>query len=81
MNPKNKHSVKYSTKVTPADVSRKQRLICLMSEEEMRIVNRYLAKYKIPSKSRWMREVLLSYIHRKLEDDYPTLFGEHDMRR
>lgn len=60
---------------------RHQRLVCLMSEEEMRFVNRYLNKYRITNKSRWFRETLLAFIHRNMEEDYPTLFGEHDMRR
>ena len=50
-------------------------------EEEQRIVDRYLEKYKITNKSRWLRETILMFIHKNMEEDYPTLFGEHDMRR
>ena len=50
-------------------------------EEELRIVDRYLEKYKITNKSRWLRETILMFIHKNMEEDYPTLFGEHDMRR
>ena len=60
---------------------REQRMVCLMSEEELRIVDRYLEKYKITNKSRWLRETILMFIHKNMEEDYPTLFGEHDMRR
>ena len=60
---------------------RPHRMICLMSEEEYRLVNRYLTRYKITNKSRWMRENLLHFIHRNMEEDYPTLFEEHEMRR
>lgn len=67
---------------TPAGESqRRQRMVCLMSEDELRLVNRYLDKYRITNKSRWLRETVLMFIHKKMEDDYPTLFGEHDMRR
>lgn len=67
---------------TTADAPRReQRIVCLMSAEEMRIVDRYLARYKISNKSRWFRETILMFIHKNMEDDYPTLFGEHDMRR
>ena len=45
------------------------------------IVDRYLEKYKITNKSRWLRETILMFIHKNMEEDYPTLFGEHDMRR
>lgn len=65
----------------PNDVVRHARLVCLVSDEEMRIVDNYLRKYKIENKSRWMRETLLAFIHQNLEQDYPTLFNEHDMRR
>lgn len=63
------------------DATRHARLTCLVSDEEMRIIDSYLRKYGIENKSRWMRETLLAFIHRNLESDYPTLFNEHDMRR
>lgn len=72
---------KSRVKVTPGEPKRRQRIVCLMSEEELRIVDRYLTKYKITNKSRWLRETVLQFIHRNMEEDYPTLFGEHDMRR
>ena len=68
-------------KATPEEPKREQRMVCLMSEEEQRIVDRYLEKYKITNKSRWLRETILMFIHKNMEEDYPTLFGEPDMRR
>ena len=68
-------------KVQGTEPPRKQKLVCLVSDEEARIVERYLAKYNITNKSRWLRETILSFIHQNIEDDYPTLFKEHDMRR
>lgn len=59
---------------------RKQRLVCLMSEKEMQIVERYLKKYRITNRSRWLRETVLGIIYQKLLDDYPTLFNENDMK-
>ncbi len=73
--------VKKRIKVPPSEPKRKQRLVCLMSEEEVQIVDRYLAKYKITNKGRWVRETVLSFIYKTMEEDYPTLFNEHDMRR
>ena len=52
-----------------------------MSDEEQQIVDRYLEKYKISNKSRWLRETILMFIYKNMEEDYPTLFGEHEMRR
>ena len=75
-------SVKKRVKVTPAEPRRHTRMVCLMSEEEQQIVDRYLEKYKITNKSRWLRETILMFVYYKnMEEDYPTLFGEHDMRR
>lgn len=56
-------------------------MVCLMSEEEVQIVDRYLETYQIKNKARWLRETILAFIHQNMEDDYPTLFKEHDMRR
>ena len=73
--------VKKREKVCASTPKRHQRIVCLMSEEEIRIVDSYLKKYRITNKSRWFRETILSFIHQNLEEDYPTLFNEHDMRR
>lgn len=73
--------VKKRVKVPPQVPKRKQRMVCLMSEEEVRIVDGYLKKYKITNKARWLRETVLSFIRQKMDEDYPTLFNEHDMRR
>jgi predicted transcriptional regulator len=68
--------------VSSLEPKRHQRMVCLVSEEEALIVDNYLKKYKITNKGRWMRETLLSFIRRNMvEEDYPTLFNEHDMRR
>ena len=68
--------------VASTEPTRHQRMVCLISEEEAQIVENYLRKYKITNKGRWMRETLLSFIHRNMvEEDYPTLFNEHEMRR
>lgn len=68
-------------KVPPTVPPRKKRMVCLMSEEEVQIVDRYLEKYQISNKARWLRETILAFIHQNMEEDYPTLFKEHDMRR
>lgn len=72
---------KKGVKVPRTECHRRSRMVCLMSEEEQQIVDRYLEKYKITNKSRWLRETILMFVYKKMEEDYPTLFGEHDMRR
>lgn len=68
-------------KVPSTQPPRKTRMVCLMSEEELRIVDRYLEKYHITNKARWLRETILAHIYEHMEEDYPTLFNEHEMRR
>ena len=75
------NTVKKRDKVPSSVPRRKQRMGCLMSEEEVRIVDAYLKKYKISNKARWFRETVLTFIRQKMEEDYPTLFNEHDIRR
>ena len=70
-----------SHEVRPQPVLRKERITCLLSTEEKRIMDSYLRKYHIENRSRWMRETLIAFMLQNLEKDYPTLFDEHDMRR
>lgn len=72
---------KKCAKVSAVEPKRQSRMTCLMSEDEQKIVDRYLEKYKITNKSRWLRETILMFVYKNMEEDYPTLFGEHDMRR
>ena len=52
------NTVKKRDKVPSSVPRRKQRMVCLMSEEEVRIVDAYLKKYKISNKARWLRETV-----------------------
>ena len=72
---------KKCVKATLDEPKRTQRMTCLLSDDEQLIVDRYMKKYKISNKSRWFRETILMFIHKNMDEDYPTLFGEHDMRR
>jgi hypothetical protein len=72
---------KIRVKVPSGTPKRDKRMVCLLSSEEMRIVDGYLRKYRISNKARWLRETVLAHIHQLMEEDYPTLFNEHDMRR
>lgn len=76
-----RNKAKKRMKVSSVEPRRHVRMVCLMSEEEQQIVDRYLEKYKITNKSRWLRETVLMFVYKNMEEDYPTLFGEHDMRR
>lgn len=52
-----------------------------LSDEEYNLIELYIKKYKISNKSRWLRETVIAHVLKNLEMDYPTLFGENEMRR
>lgn len=60
---------------------RTHKVTFMLNDEEQKAVDRYLERYKISNKSRWYRETVLSHILKTLEEDYPTLFKETEMRR
>lgn len=76
-----KDPVKKRIKVPQFTPKRHQRIVCLISEEENELINKYLHRYQISNKSRWMREIILAFVYKNIDEDYPSLFGEHDMRR
>ncbi len=47
----------------------------------IRAASHYLKKYKITNRSRWFRETVLNHVLKNMEQDYPTLFEENEMRR
>lgn len=53
----------------------------MLNEEEYELIHFYLRKYKISNRSRWFRETIINHILRNMEQDYPTLFEENEMRR
>lgn len=60
---------------------RTHKVTFLLNDKEQKAVARYLGRYKISNKSRWYRETILSHVLKVLEEDYPTLFKENEMRR
>jgi len=45
-----------------------------LNDEENKALNRYISKYKVLNKSKFIRETLMIAIIRKMEEDHPTLF-------
>ena len=60
---------------------RNERYSFLVNSTERQIIENYLRKYRISNRSRWMRETLITFIIKNLDQDYPTLFNEQEMRR
>ena len=66
-------------KKTPTPVSqrislRTHRQIFTLNDEENKALNRYIAKYRVQNKSKFIRETLMKAIIRQFEEDHPTLF-------
>jgi hypothetical protein len=53
----------------------------MLNEDEYQLIDFYLRKYKITNRSRWFRETVLNHIFKNMDQDYPTLFSENEMRR
>lgn len=61
--------------------NRTKHLMFSLNEEEYALIASYMKKYKIANRSRWCRETIIAHVLKNLEQDYPTLFGENEMRR
>ncbi len=70
-----------SKNLKPQPSPRTRKAEFMLSDEEMDVINFYLRKYKISNRSRWFRETIMSHIFKNMDMDYPTLFGENEMRR
>ena len=69
------------TNQTKKDINRNKVVQVSFSDKEMETIQFYMKKYKIDNRSRWLRETILTHVLKNLEADYPTLFGENEMRR
>ena len=53
---------------------RTHRQIFTLNDEENKALNRYIKKYKVQNKSKFLRETVMLTIIRKFEEDHPSLF-------
>lgn len=53
---------------------RKSRTSLLFNQREREAIDLYCQKYKIKNRSKFMREVILTEVLRRFDEDYPTLF-------
>ena len=64
------------TVITPSKRNslRTHRQTFTLNDEENKALNRYLSKYKVKNKSKFIREAVMLTIIKKFEDDHPRLF-------
>jgi len=53
---------------------RTHRQMFTLNDEENKALIRYISKYNVKNKSKFIREALMITIIRKMEEDHPTLF-------
>ncbi len=46
----------------------------LFNKREIQAIEHYCQKYKIKNKSKFMREMIITSILKKFDEDYPSLF-------
>jgi len=68
-----KDNVKIKNKST---LKRTNRHMFMLNDLEQNALNRYLKKYKIQNKSKFIRETILKQVIIQLEKDSPTLFDQ-----
>ncbi|MBU8892992.1 MAG: hypothetical protein KOO66_09450 [Bacteroidales bacterium] len=55
-------------------LKRVHRKSILFNNREIQAIDHYCKKYKINNKSKFMREMIISSILKKFDEDYPSLF-------
>ena len=56
------------------DLKRKYRKSILFNQREIQAIDHYCKKYKITNKSKFMREMIITSVLKKFDEDYPSLF-------
>jgi hypothetical protein len=51
-----------------------------LNDAEFKTLEKYCVKYHISNRSRLIRELMMKSILTRMSEDYPTLFGEKEMR-
>jgi len=46
----------------------------LFNKREIQAIDHYCKKYKIKNKSKFMREMIITSVLKKFDEDYPSLF-------
>lgn len=66
--------MKNRNKIKDESLKRKYRKSILFNKREIQAIDHYCKKYKITNKSKFMRELIISSVLKKFDEDYPSLF-------
>lgn len=67
---------KMQKKLSVKQDPRTEKVAVLFSEEEYKMLNYYVKKYKHSSRSAFVRRLVMTYVVRELNANYPTLFDQ-----
>ena len=56
------------------DLKRVHRKSILFNKREIQAIDHYCKRYKIRNKSKFMREMIITSVLKKFDEDYPSLF-------
>ncbi|VBB48078.1 conserved hypothetical protein [uncultured Paludibacter sp.] len=59
-----------------AKALRTYRHFFMLNDKENKALDRYICKYKIKNKSKFIRETLMFAVIKRMEEDTPTLFDD-----
>ena len=66
--------MKKRQKLKDESLKRKYRKSILFNKREIQAIDHYCKKYKISNKSKVMREMIITSVLKKFDEDYPSLF-------
>ena len=62
-------------------LKRTNKITLLLNDKEIEAIEAYCKKYKVKSKSQFVREVVMRTVMNRFLEDYPTLFEKQDLDR
>lgn len=68
-----------SQKNSSQSLKREHKISFTLNEKEYNMLRSYLEKHRISNQSAWAREQIMSYLWKKAEMEYPTLFNESEI--
>lgn len=66
--------MKKRKKIKDASLKRVYRKSILFNKREIQAIDHYCKRYKIKNKSKFMREMIITSVLKKFDEDYPSLF-------
>ena len=60
-------------------LKRRHKIGIILNDKELDAIEAYCKKYKVESKSKFMRETVMRFVMDHFLSDYPTLFDKQDL--